>query len=280
MNLCNGFSLMDYARQRGYVLPAFNTTNLEMTIAIAKGLDAAGIPGYIQISSNNLRLSSPRVIAEIARFILKSCRTPIGLHLDHGKSFEHVQACVEAGFTSVMIDTSALPYEANVREVARVVQYCHRHDVPVEAELGTLPGKEDDLVSGDQKTDPAIVPAFVRDSGCDTLAVSVGNIHGLDAPPQIDLPLLRQIAAVCPVPLVLHGGSGIPGDVIAEAKQCGLIKINYGAAIRKEFISTFGRAYESDHNEHDVIHLSLAAVRNIAETVKSIALGINRPQRG
>ena len=80
MNLCNGFSLMDYARQRDYVLPAFNTTNLEMTIAIAKGLDAAGIPGYIQISSNNLRLSSPRVIAEIARFILKSCRTPIGLH--------------------------------------------------------------------------------------------------------------------------------------------------------------------------------------------------------
>ena len=97
---------MDYAKKHGYILPAFNTTNLEMTYAIAKGLDDAKLPGYIQISSNNLRLSNPRIIAEIARDAASKYDTPIGLHLDHGKSYEDVKACVDAGFTSIMIDAS------------------------------------------------------------------------------------------------------------------------------------------------------------------------------
>ena len=104
MKLINGYDLMDYAKKHGYILPAFNTTNLEMTYAIAKGLDDAKLPGYIQISSNNLRLSNPRIIAEIARDAASKYDTPIGLHLDHCKSYEDVKACVDAGFTSIMID--------------------------------------------------------------------------------------------------------------------------------------------------------------------------------
>lgn len=276
MKLVNGFDLMAYAKKYHYVLPAFNTTNLEMTYAIAAGLMDAGMPGYIQISSNNLRLSNPRIIAEIARDAVRSSEIPIGLHLDHGKSFEDVKACVDAGFTSIMIDASHLPFEENVRESRRAAEYCHFYNIPVEVELGALKGKEEDIVNeGDCKTDPDMVADFVEQTGCDVLAVSVGNVHGLCLNPQIDIPLLARIHEVCPVPLVLHGGSGIPKEVIWEAKKHGLIKINYGSDLRKEFIHTFGEAYEADHNEHDVIHLSVAAVENVRQKAKELVSMIN-----
>lgn len=276
MKLVNGYDLMEYAEKYHHVLPAFNTTNLEMTYAIAKGLMEANLPGYIQISSNNLRLSNPAVIAMIARDAVKDSETPIGLHLDHGKSFADVKACVDAGFTSIMVDASHLPFEENVRESRRAAEYCHFYGIPVEVELGALQGKEEDVVNEEEcKTDPDMVADFVERTGCDVLAVSVGNVHGLCLNPKIDIPLLARIHEVCPVPLVLHGGSGIPKEVIWEAKKQGLIKINYGSDLRKEYIGTFGRAYEQNHNEHDVIHLSLEAVENVAAKARELVTMIN-----
>ncbi len=276
MKLVNGYDLMKYAEKYHHVLPAFNTTNLEMTYAIAKGLMEANLPGYIQISSNNLRLSNPAVIAMIARDAVKDSETPIGLHLDHGKSFADVKACVDAGFTSIMVDASHLPFEENVRESRRAAEYCHFYGIPVEVELGALQGKEEDVVNEEEcKTDPDMVADFVERTGCDVLAVSVGNVHGLCLNPKIDIPLLARIHEVCPVPLVLHGGSGIPKEVIWEAKKHGLIKINYGSDLRKEYIATFGWAYEQNHNEHDVIHLSLEAVENVAAKARKLVTMIN-----
>lgn len=277
MKLINGYDLMDYAKKHGYILPAFNTTNLEMTYAIAKGLDDAKLPGYIQISSNNLRLSNPRIIAEIARDAASKYDTPIGLHLDHGKSYEDVKACVDAGFTSIMIDASSLPFEQNVEEVKKAVRYCHFYGVPVEAELGALQGKEEDIVNeAEAHTDPAMVADFVNTTECDLLAVAVGNVHGLELEPHVDLDLLKTIADISPVPLVLHGGSGIPFDVIQKARKCGLLKINYGSDLRKEFIRTFGEAYENtNHKAHDVISLSMAAVDNVAAKACELVKIIN-----
>lgn len=277
MKLINGYDLMDYAKKHGYILPAFNTTNLEMTYAIAKGLDDAKLPGYIQISSNNLRLSNPRIIAEIARDAASKYDTPIGLHLDHGKSYEDVKACVDAGFTSIMIDASSLPFEQNVEEVKKAVRYCHFYGIPVEAELGALQGKEEDIVNeAEAHTDPAMVADFVNTTECDLLAVAVGNVHGLELEPHVDLDLLKTIADISPVPLVLHGGSGIPFDVIQKARKCGLLKINYGSDLRKEFIRTFGEAYENtNHNAHDVISLSMAAVDSVAAKACELVKIIN-----
>lgn len=276
MKLINGYDLMKYARDYGFILPAFNTTNLEMTYAIARGLDEAKVPGYIQISSNNLRLSNPKIIADIARDAASKYDTPIGLHLDHGKSFEDVKACVDAGFTSIMMDASHLPFEENIKEVRKATDYCHFYGIPVEAELGALQGKEEDIVNeADAKTDPAMVVDFVNRTGCDLLAVSVGNVHGLDIEPKVDLKLLKEIADISPVPLVLHGGSGIPFETIQEARKLGLIKINYGSDLRKAFIKTFGEKYENDHNAHDVISLSMKAVDNVSETASKLAGIIN-----
>lgn len=276
MRLVNGFDLMAYAKKYHRVLPAFNTTNLEMTYAIANGLMEADLPGYIQISSNNLRLSDAKIIAAIAQDAVADSETPIALHLDHGKSFADVKACVDAGFTSIMIDMSHLPFEENVKECRRAADYCHFYGIPVEAELGALQGKEEDVVNeAECKTDPDMVAEFVEQTGCDMLAVSVGNVHGLCLNPKIDIPLLAKINQVSRVPLVLHGGSGIPKEVIWEAKKHGLIKINYGSDLRKEYIRTFGEAYEADHNEHDVIHLSVDSVKNVAHKARELVTMIN-----
>jgi ketose-bisphosphate aldolase len=277
MKIANGFDLMKYASDRKLMLPAFNTTNLEMTYAIAKGLNKAGLPGYIQISSNNLRLSSPEVITYLTKEALKDSDVPIALHLDHGKSYEHVKACVDAGFTSIMIDASHLPFEENIKEVQRAVDYCHFYGVPVEAELGCLQGKEEDIVNeADAKTDPDMVADFVNQTGCDLLAVAVGNVHGLDIQPKVDLPLLKKISEISPVPLVMHGGSGIPFEIIQEARQYNLLKVNYGSDLRKAFVSTFGRAYEANHNTASVIELSIEAVENVSNTAADLVTIINQ----
>ncbi len=276
MKLINGFDLMRFAQAKQYVLPAFNTINMEMTYAIVRGLSRAGLPGYIQVSSSNLRVSNPGVIAALSRDAVKDIETPIGLHLDHGKSFEDVKACVDAGFTSIMVDASHLPYEENIRETRKISDYCHFYGLPVEAELGSLTGKEDEIGSEEEgKTDPDIVRDFVERTACDTLAVSVGNVHGLSLEPRIDLPLLERIHAQSPVPLVLHGGSGIPPGIIHQAKKLGLIKINYGSALRHEFIRTFGQAYERNHGEYNILDLSKAAIENVSKTAQEIVTMIN-----
>lgn len=267
---------MKYAQKHHYMLPAFNTTNLEMTYAIAKGLNRASLPGYIQISSNNLRLSDPEAIVYLTRKALADSDVPIGLHLDHGKSYEDVKACVNAGFTSIMIDASHLPFEENIEEVKRAVEYCHFYNVPVEAELGCLQGKEEDIVNeADAKTDPDMVADFVAQTGCDLLAVAVGNVHGLDIEPKVDLALLEKISKISPVPLVMHGGSGIPFDTIRKAKEFNLLKVNYGSDLRKAFISTFGEAYEQNHNEVNVIGLSLQSIKNVSNKAAELVSIIN-----
>lgn len=277
MKIVNGFELMNYAIRHKYFLPSFNTTNLEMTYAIAKGLNEVNLPGYIQISSNNLRLSSPEAIVAITQDALADSDVPVSLHLDHGKSYEDVKKCVNAGFTSIMIDASHLPYEENIAVTKQAVEYCHFYGVPVEAELGALRGKEEDIVNeADCKTDPGLVADFVTRTGCDMLAVSIGNVHGLDIEPKIDIPLLKELAAICPVPLVMHGGSGVPFDMIREAKQYKMLKVNYGSDLRKAFITTFGKAYMQNNNSASVIELSLDSVDNVSKTVQVITQAINQ----
>lgn len=276
MKIANGFDIMNYAKRHRIMLPAFNTTNLEMTYAIVKGLNKAELPGYVQISSNNLRLSNPDVITYITQQAMKDSDVPIALHLDHGKSYEDVKACVNAGFTSIMIDASHLPLEENIKEVQRAVEYCHFYGVPVEAELGALQGKEEDIVNeADCKTDPDMVADFVERTGCDLLAVSVGNVHGFDLTPKVDLPLLEKISKVSPVPLVMHGGSGIPFDIIQKARQYNLLKVNYGSDLRKAFVSTFGVGYEKNHNCASVIELSIEAVENVSKKAEELVKIIN-----
>lgn len=276
MKLVNGFKLMEYGKENGLLLPAFNTTNYEVTKGIIDGFDAMGLGGYIAISSSNLKLSSPKIIADMVNSVMKDKSTPVSLHLDHGKSFKDVKACIDAGFTSIMVDASHLSFEENIKEVQRTVEYCHFFDIPVEAELGVIQGKEDDhVLEEDAKTSSEDVREFVEQTGCDLLAVSIGNVHGMELTPNLDFPLLDEIAKKSSIPLVLHGGSGIPFDQVREAKKRNLIKVNYGSDLRQAFIRTYGKAYEKNHNEFNLMGLSQEAVKEVMGRVESIIEEVN-----
>ena len=276
MPLVNLYTLLEFRDERKTVAPAFNTTNLETTLAIMEGLNESGYPGIIQITPNNLKLSGYEYIGEITKIAGQKFETPITLHLDHGKTFDDIKMAVQVGFGSVMIDGSELDFEENIKLTKRVKDYCKCFNIPVEAELGAIAGKEDDHISEDNlKTDPTLVEEFVKRSGCDLLAVSIGNVHGLEGQPNIDLDLLKKISQNSPVPLVLHGGSGIPLEIIKKIRDYNVVKVNIASEIRKVFIQTIGQFYEVNHNEYNLLKVLMKAKQSVKETVSLKARLIN-----
>ena len=276
MAVVTSTELIQTASKNGWLLPAYNTTNMEMTLGILDGLQRAGMPGILQIAPTNVALSDYGMIASIVKRAAQEYVVPTCLHLDHGKTLEDVRQAVQAGFTSVMIDGAALSFEENIRFSRQAVDYCHCYGIPVEAELGAIKGKEDDHVSeADLKTDPDQVREFVDRTGCDLLAVSIGNVHGLEDTPCIDLPLLERLAEVSPCPLVLHGGSGIPYEVIRTMQPYKMSKINIASDLRRAYISAVGKAYEANRNEHNLAKVLIAARQAVSDAAYRIVRGIN-----
>lgn len=276
MPLLNMNDLVKIAHNHDVMLPAFNTTNMEMTLAIMDAFEQNGMPGIVQIAPTNVKLTGYDFIAEVAKRAISDYTVPIALHLDHGKTLDDVRQAVNAGFTSIMIDGAALPFEENIRFSRQAVDFCHANGVPVEAELGAIKGKEDDHVSeADCKTDPDQVVEFVERTGCDLLAVSIGNVHGLEDTPKIDLDHLAKIAAVSPCPLVLHGGSGIPYETIAAMKQYNMVKINIASDLRQAFIRAVAGDYEANHNEANLAKVLMDARTAVTEVAMKTQLAIN-----
>ena len=276
MPLLNMNDLVKIAHNHDVMLPAFNTTNMEMTLAIMDAFEQNGMPGIVQIAPTNIKLTGYDFIAEVAKRAISDYTVPIALHLDHGKTLDDVRQAVNAGFTSIMIDGAALPFEENIRFSRQAVDFCHANGVPVEAELGAIKGKEDDRVSeADCKTDPDQVAEFVERTGCDLLAVSIGNVHGLEDTPKIDLDHLAKIAAVSPCPLVLHGGSGIPYETIAAMKQFNMVKINIASDLRQAFIRAVAGDYEANHNEANLAKVLMDARTAVTEVARKTQLAIN-----
>ncbi|MFK0434659.1 class II fructose-bisphosphate aldolase, partial [Campylobacter jejuni] len=165
-----------------------------------------------------------------------------------------MKLATRAGFTSVMIDGASYDFEENIAFTKKAVDFAKGYGIPVEAELGAILGKEDDHVSeADSKTDPSQVKEFVERTGCDMLAISVGNVHGLEDEPRIDFDLLKEINEVSPVPLFIHGGSGIPDEHIQRMVEFNITKINIASDLLKIYIKNVGQAYEENKNEANLI---------------------------
>ena len=276
MPLVDMNTLVSIAQKNDVMLPAFNTTNMEMTLAIMDAFEANGMPGIIQIAPTNVKLTGYDFISEIAHRAIRDYTVPMALHLDHGKTLDDVRQAVNAGFTSVMIDGAALPFEENIRFSRQAVDFCHTSGVSVEAELGAIRGKEDDHVSeADCKTDPSQVEEFVDRTGCDLLAVSIGNVHGLEEQPKIDLEHLAKIAQVTPCPLVLHGGSGIPYQTVYAMKQYKMIKINIASDLRRAFIGAVAAAHDANPNEANLAKVLISAREAVTEVARKTQLAIN-----
>ncbi|OON36993.1 fructose-1,6-bisphosphate aldolase [Izhakiella australiensis] len=277
MPLVNGKILLDRIQHKRVLAGAFNTTNLETTLSILNAIERSGLPNFIQIAPTNAQLSGYDYIYEMVKRHAAKMDVPVSLHLDHGKSLDDVKQAVRAGFTSVMIDGAAFSYEENIAFTQEAVDFCKSFGIPVEAELGAILGKEDDHVSeADCKTEPEKVRAFVEQTGCDMLAVSVGNVHGLEDKPRIDIPLLQRIAEVSPVPLVIHGGSGIDEATLRSFVNYRVVKVNIASDLRKAFITSVGQAWENNRNEANLARVMNNAKRAVEDDVYSKILMMNK----
>lgn len=225
MPLVTSKTMLNKARKGGYAVGHFNTSNLEFTQAIVRAAVATNSPVMIATSKSAISYAGYQQLFDIVANEAKGTKVPIALHLDHGPDMDHVRGCLKHGWTSIMRDASHLPYKENVREIKKAVTAAKKFGVPVEAELGQLKGEEG-WVKSDKHvfTEVAEAKDFVKQTGCDSLAVSVGTSHGafkFSHEPKIDVKRVKEIADEVSVPLVLHGASSVPKDLLKKANSLG-----------------------------------------------------------
>lgn len=211
---------------------AFNVITLEFAEGIVAGAERAGLPALLSVSHNAIRFHGGLApLAAACAALADAASVPIGLHLDHCEDADLVLEAADLGFTSAMFDASPLPYEDNVRETARVAELAHHRGLWIEAELGEIGGKDGAHAPG-VRTRPAEASAFVAATGVDALAVAVGTSHAMtERTAEPDAQLIAELAAAVPVPLVLHGSSGVADAGIRAAVAAGIRKVNVGTQL-------------------------------------------------
>lgn len=270
-------SMLRIARERGYAVAAFNVYNLESMTAAVRAAIATKTPVIVALGERyfpNLRPATARalLISLLEQYERDGQEIPpIGLHLDHSSSPDTCREAIRSGFTSVMIDGSHLPFRENVSLTRIVVEEAHAHGVEVEAELGGLAAGEGshEFITGEQTlTDPDQAEEFVSLTGVDALAVSVGTVHGLyRGEPHIDLDRLAAIHARVDVPLVLHGGSGTPAELLRECVARGVAKVNVNTEVSLAAVRRIQEQLDAHPNTH-YAELGLAAVDAMEEVMK------------
>ena len=263
----------------GYAVGAFNVNNMEIVQGIVEAADELRSPLILQASAGARKYATSEYLMHLVQAAVESTDIPIVMHLDHGADFDICKACVDSGFTSVMIDASGLPFEENIATSKRVAEYAHDHGCVVEAELGTLAGIEDDVNVAHDKamyTDPDQVQEFVEKTGVDSLAIAIGTSHGaykfkLGTNPKLRLDILDEVAKRLPeFPIVLHGSSsvpqeyvkiinenggalqdaiGIPEDQLREAAKGAVCKINIDTDLRLGMTAGI-RKHLKEHPDH------------------------------
>lgn len=258
------------ARRNGYALAGINVYNLDLTNAVVAAAEKENTRVLLQTGSSALRWGGERTLSAMTVAAADSTTARIGVHLDHSRNLDEVHHCLEAGYTSVMIDGSALPFEDNIALTREAVGLARDYGAWVEAELGAVAGQEDRSVAttGGPMTDPGQAEEFIARTGADALAVAVGNVHGVaSGPPQLDLHRLEAIAAAVPVPLVLHGASGIPDEQIARATELGVAKFNVNTEVRQVYLAA-ARASLADRHSDDLATLFTPARQAATQAVR------------
>jgi fructose-bisphosphate aldolase class II len=214
----------------GYAIGAFNVNNMERVQGITEAAKELESPLILQVSKGARAYANHTYLMKLVEAAVIETGLPICLHLDHGDSFETCKSCIDGGFTSVMIDASSKPFEENIEITRKVVEYAHDRGVVVEAELGTLAGIEDEVkVSAEDSsyTKPEEVEEFVSRTGCDSLAIAIGTSHGAykfkpGTKPQLRFDVLEEVSKRLPgFPIVLHGSSSVPQDLVAKINKYG-----------------------------------------------------------
>ncbi|MBI4092464.1 MAG: class II fructose-bisphosphate aldolase family protein [Candidatus Kerfeldbacteria bacterium] len=268
--------LLAHAQHHGYAVGAFNTVNLEMTLGIIRGAVDANAPVVIQVTETTIQYAGLKPITHIVETIAKNAavNVPVALHLDHGRNFRSIAECINAGFSSIMIDASDLPYDENVVLTKQAVDYAHKHGVQAQGEIGQLKKADDSiaaLVREKYMTDPIEAESFVKATGVDSLAVAIGNVYGIakmerGAPP-LDLDRLNHIHGRIPsVPLVLHGASALKPEAIRLAVNGGIRVINIVTEIEHAFTSRLRhtlQAYAEEYDPRIILEPSIESVQRL-----------------
>ncbi|KLU39588.1 MAG: tagatose-bisphosphate aldolase [Peptococcaceae bacterium 1109] len=257
-------------KPQGRAVGAFNVHNMEDVQAVIFAAEEMGTPVIVMASESALKYAGVAFIARLVQTAAEQVSIPIALQLDHGQDLDLLKACIDHGFTSVMIDGSRLPFEENVAVTREVVELAHAHGVSVEAELGRVGGKEDDISVAAHEaflTDPDQAVEFVERTGIDVLAPAIGTAHGLyKGIPKLDFPRLKEIASKVDVPLVLHGGSDLSVEVLHETIRSGISKINIGTDLK--YATTNGiKAYLEENPAEFEPRKVFAAARESARTL-------------
>lgn len=254
------------AREEGYCLGAFNTANLEVTKAICSGAKKTGKSIIIQVTPSAIEYAGLKQIFDIVKNEIEESGVAAAIHLDHGKDFEIARDAIDAGFRSVMIDGSKLPFEENVALTKKVVEYAHPKNVAVEGEIGIISAGEGGEIESatDSLSSPELTKKFVDLTGVDSVAISIGNEHGAPEGEKINLELLKSIAETVSIPLVLHGSSGLSDEDIKGAIETGIAKMNVDTNIRRAFIECMT---DIDPEAKDYREILKVGMGNVEEVV-------------
>lgn len=261
------------AKLGGYAVGAFNVSTPEAIHAVLEAATELNSPVVIETSEGEKNYMGAKVAADIINDIAGDLSIPVAIHLDHGKNLESVKEVIDAGYTSVHIDASALPYEENFEMTKAVVEYAHSKNIPVEGELGHVGGASEihDEVSNIEAstyTDPQKASEFVKGTGIDVLASSIGNIHGIyENAPHLDFERLEKIGKIG-IPLSLHGGSGIPEEQVKKAIALGITKVNVNTELRIAYTETLRAELAKNPDEVVPYKYLPEEIKAIKEVVK------------
>ena len=257
------------AQKGGYAVGAFNVENMEMVKAVLAAAEELKAPVMLQTTPSTIKYGTVETYAAIVKAEAEKVSVPVCLHLDHGSSFELAVQAMKAGYTSVMIDGSHEDFENNIAITKKVVDVAKALGIPVEAELGKVGGKEDDLeADADTNTDPAEAKEFVERTGVSSLAVAIGTAHGFYVgTPVLDKPRVSDIKEVVPVPLVLHGASGLSEEDVRECVERGMCKVNFATELRAAYTDAVKKLLEEKPETFDPKKLGVVGMEAVKEQV-------------
>lgn len=260
------------AQAGGYAVGAFNVENMEMVQAVAEAAEELQSPVIMQTTPSTVKYAGLDYYLANVKTAAERASVPIVMHLDHGNSFELAMQALRTGYTSIMIDGSHESFEDNINVSRAVADACHPSKVSVEAELGKVGGKEDDLDGGTDNpyTDPGEAKEFVERTGVDSLAVGIGTAHGIyKGEPKLQFDILSRIRDAVDVPLVLHGTSGVPDEAVKECIKRGICKVNYATDLRIAFSKGVNQIFAADANKIDPKKYSGAGREKVKKYVMS-----------
>ncbi len=270
MPLVTSKEMLNNAQKGQYAVGAFNAENMEMVKAIIGAAEELQAPVMIQTTPSTIKYGTVETFYAMVAAEAKKASVPVCLHLDHGNSFELAVQAMQAGYTSVMIDGSHEDFEGNIEVSKKVADVANALGIPVEAELGKVGGKEDDLeADADTNTDPQEAKEFVERTGVTSLAVAIGTAHGFYVgTPVLDKERVSEIRELVSIPLVLHGASGLSDEDVKECVSRGICKVNFATELRVAYTDACKKLLEEKPETYDPKKLGVVAMEAVKELVK------------